>query len=52
LSAAVRAVHALTLSDSTRPPGARQSPHVEALLVEIAVRGLAALESQGAEALA
>jgi AcrR family transcriptional regulator len=52
LSAAVRAVHALTLSDSTRPPGARQSPHVEALLVEIAIHGLAALESQGAEALA
>jgi AcrR family transcriptional regulator len=50
LSAAIRAVHALTLSDSARPVGARQSPHVEALLVEIAVRGLAALESQEAAA--
>lgn len=44
LSAAVRAVHALTLSDSTRPASAKQSPHVQALLIEMAVRSLAALE--------
>jgi AcrR family transcriptional regulator len=52
LSVAVRAVHALSLSDSARPAGARQSPHVEALLVEMAVRGLAVLESQESVALA
>jgi AcrR family transcriptional regulator len=44
LSAAVRAVHSLTLSDSARPANARQSPHLEVLLVEMAVRALAALE--------
>lgn len=52
LAAAIRAVHALTLSDSTRPAAARQSAHIEALLVEIAVRGFAALESQPVDALA
>jgi AcrR family transcriptional regulator len=52
LSAAIRAVHALTLSDSARRTGARQSPHLEALLVEMAVLCLAALESQPVEALA
>ena len=51
LSTAVRAVHALTLSDSVRPAGARQSPHVEALLVEMAIRSLNAMESQESAAI-
>jgi AcrR family transcriptional regulator len=52
LAVAIRAVHSLTLSDSARRTGARQSLHLEALLVEMAVLCLAALESQPVETLA
>lgn len=52
LSAAMRGVHALTLSDSVRPAGARQSKAVKALLVDMTLRSLTALEHQPIEALA
>lgn len=52
LSAAMRGVHALTLSDSARPAGARQSADVHGLLVQMTLRSLSALELQPVEALA
>lgn len=50
LSAAMRGVHALTLSDSARPVGAAQCAAITGLLVEMTLRSLAALEHQPVEA--
>jgi AcrR family transcriptional regulator len=42
---AMRAVHGLILSDATRPPRGRRAPDAEALLADMALRSLAALET-------
>jgi AcrR family transcriptional regulator len=51
LSAAMRAVHALTLSDSARPASDRQADDIKELLVQMTIRSLTALERQSIEAL-
>lgn len=52
LSAAMRGIHALTLSDSARPARARQASDIKELLVEMTMRCLTALEHNPVEALA
>jgi len=41
------AIHALMLSESTRPAGSHSTKDVEALLVDMTVRSLQALEADG-----
>jgi AcrR family transcriptional regulator len=45
IATAMRAIHALMLSESTRPPEGRSTKNVEALLVDMTVRSLQALEA-------
>jgi AcrR family transcriptional regulator len=52
ISTAMRAIQTLMLSDSTRPVPKRREQGVEALLIDMTLRSLTALERQPAEALA
>jgi AcrR family transcriptional regulator len=52
ISTAMRGIHTLMLSDSSRPVPKRREPGVEALLIDMTLRSLTALERQPAEALA
>jgi AcrR family transcriptional regulator len=45
LVSAIRGVHAMVLSDATRPPGGKRAPHLHDLLTGLALAALESLES-------